>query len=112
VEESIDRDEEGAGKGECMILSDRLLAIRGTREMTQADVAERMGVSEFYVGLVENGHTVPSIEILEKWAVALSVPVCQLFYDGEEPPLLVNLPGRLSTEELCQRSASKTVKVQ
>ena len=35
---------------------------------------------------VENGHTVPAIETLEKFARALEVPIYQLFYDGEEPP--------------------------
>jgi hypothetical protein len=32
------------------------------------------------------GHTIPSIETLEKWARALEVPLYQLFYSGEERP--------------------------
>jgi transcriptional regulator with XRE-family HTH domain len=44
---------------------------------------------------VENGHTVPAIETLEKMARALEVPLYQLFYDGEEPPKLPNLPKRI-----------------
>src|ERR1700688_1077657 len=39
-----------------------------------------------YICRVEKGHTVPAIETLEKMARALEVPMCQLFYDGEEPP--------------------------
>jgi hypothetical protein len=35
---------------------------------------------------VENGHTVPAIETLEKIAQALEVPMYRLFYDGEKPP--------------------------
>ncbi len=35
---------------------------------------------------VENGHTVPAIETLEKMAQALESPMYQLFYDGEKPP--------------------------
>jgi transcriptional regulator with XRE-family HTH domain len=34
---------------------------------------------------VENGHTVPAIETLEKLARALEIPMYQLFYDGDEP---------------------------
>jgi transcriptional regulator with XRE-family HTH domain len=34
----------------------------------------------------ENGHTIPSIETLEKWARALEVPLYQIFYEGENPP--------------------------
>jgi len=41
---------------------------------------------------VENGHTVPSIETLEKLARALEVPMYQLFYEGEEPPEVPSLP--------------------
>jgi transcriptional regulator with XRE-family HTH domain len=37
---------------------------------------------------VENGHTVPAIETLEKMARALEVPMYQLFYDGKKPPAL------------------------
>lgn len=41
-----------------------------------------------YISRVENGHTIPSIETLEKFARALEVPMYQLFYDGEAPPPL------------------------
>jgi transcriptional regulator with XRE-family HTH domain len=39
-----------------------------------------------YISRVENGHTIPAIETLEKMARAMEVPLYQLFYDGEEPP--------------------------
>jgi transcriptional regulator with XRE-family HTH domain len=35
---------------------------------------------------VENGHTVPSIETLEKISRALEVSMYQLSYDGQESP--------------------------
>jgi len=38
------------------------------------------------VSAVENGHTVPTVESLEKFARALEVPMYVLFYDGMEPP--------------------------
>jgi transcriptional regulator with XRE-family HTH domain len=41
---------------------------------------------------VENGHTVPSIETLQKLARALEIPIYQLFYDGETPPEPPSLP--------------------
>jgi transcriptional regulator with XRE-family HTH domain len=47
---------------------------------------------------VENGHTVPSIETLEKVARALEVPLYQLFYDGDLPPKLPSLPKGISDE--------------
>jgi transcriptional regulator with XRE-family HTH domain len=69
-----------------MIISDRLRAIREQKDLSQGDIEERTGLKRCYVSRVENGHTVPSIETLEKLARALEVPLYQLFYDGEEPP--------------------------
>jgi transcriptional regulator with XRE-family HTH domain len=43
---------------------------------------------------VENGHIVPSVETLEKYAGALDVPLYRLFYDGVEPPKrLIRFPA-------------------
>jgi transcriptional regulator with XRE-family HTH domain len=47
---------------------------------------------------VENGHTVPSIETLEKMARALEVPLCQLFYDGEAPPEIPSFATGVSAD--------------
>ncbi len=41
-----------------------------------------------YISRVENGHTVPAIETLEKMARAMEMPLYQLPYDGQEPPAL------------------------
>ncbi len=51
---------------------------------------ERTGACCSYISRVENGHTVPAVETLEKLARALEVPIYRLFYDGEEPPKLPN----------------------
>ena len=39
-----------------------------------------------YISRVENGHTVPSVEMLAKYALALDIPLYQIFYDGDEHP--------------------------
>jgi transcriptional regulator with XRE-family HTH domain len=54
---------------------------------------------------VENGHTVPSIETLEKLARALEVPLYQLFYDVENPPELPLLADRKTVEDIVGVSA-------
>jgi transcriptional regulator with XRE-family HTH domain len=69
------------GQEEAVILCDRLRAIRKAQQLTLRDIEERTGLSRSYVSRVENGHGVPSIEMLEKWAGALAVPLCQLFYE-------------------------------
>jgi len=71
-----------------MVIGDRLRALREQRNFSQGEIEKRTGLLRCYVSRVENGHTVPAVETLEKFARALEVPMYQLFYDGEEPPKL------------------------
>lgn len=75
-----------------MIIGDRLREIREERKLSQGDIERRTGLLRCYISRVENGHTVPAIETLEKLARALEIPLYQLFYDGEEPPQPLALP--------------------
>jgi len=70
-------------------------------------VEKRTGLLRCYISRVENGHTVPAIETLEKLARAMEVPLYQLFYDGEEPPVLPNLPKRKSADDIAWGSSGK-----
>src|SRR5438309_11412048 len=81
-----------------MVIGDRLRALREEKNLSQGDIEKRTGLLRCYISRVENGHTVPAIETLEKLARALEVPLYQLFYDGEEPPQLPNLPKRKPDE--------------
>jgi transcriptional regulator with XRE-family HTH domain len=56
---------------------------------------------------VENGHTIPAIETLEKLARGLEVPLYQLFYDGEEPPKLPNLLKQKTSGEIAWGTVGK-----
>ena len=69
-----------------MDIGKRLTALRGARELTQGDIERRTGLLRCYVSRVENGHTIPSIETLERWAIALELEVYQLFFEGDEKP--------------------------
>jgi len=83
-----------------MIIGTRLRKLREDKKLSQGDIEERTGLLRCYISRVENGHTVPSLETLERLASALEIPLYQLFYEGEEPPPLPNLSKRQSTEEL------------
>jgi transcriptional regulator with XRE-family HTH domain len=82
-----------------MIIGDRLRELREGKELSQGDIEKRTGLLRCYLSRVENGHTVPAIETLEKMARALEVPLYQLFYDREEPPQVPNLLKRKSSDE-------------
>jgi transcriptional regulator with XRE-family HTH domain len=74
-----------------MVIAERLKALREQKDLSQGDIEKRTGLIRCYISRVENGHTVPAIETLEKFARALDVPMYQLFYEGEKPPK-PNLP--------------------
>ncbi len=90
-----------------MIIGERLRALREEKNLSQGDIEKRTGLLRCYISRVENGHTVPAIETLEKMARALEVPLYQLFYDGEEPPELPNLPKRKTADDIAWGSTGK-----
>jgi transcriptional regulator with XRE-family HTH domain len=90
-----------------VIIGDRLRVLREEKNFSQGDIEKRTGLFRCYVSRVENGHTVPSIETLEKMARALEIPMYQLFYDGEEPPKLPNLPKRKSADDIAWGSSGR-----
>lgn len=77
-----------------MMIGNRLRAIREQKNLSQGDIEQRTGLLRCYISRVENGHTVPAIETLEKLARALDIPLYQLFYDGEKPPALPNTSAK------------------
>jgi len=90
-----------------MIISDRLRQLRESKNLSQGEIEKRTGLLRCYISRVENGHTVPAIETLEKLARALEVPLYQLFYDGEEPPKLRNLLKRKTSDDIAWGSNGK-----
>ncbi|SRR5258708_6227 len=90
-----------------MIIGDRLRELREAKKLSQGDMERRTGLFRCYISHVENGYMVPAIETLEKMARALEIPMYQLFYDGEEPPKLLNLPKHKSSDENAWGSSGK-----
>jgi len=94
-----------------MIIGERLRVLREEKKLSQGDVEKKTGLLRCYISRVENGHTVPAVETLEKFARALEVPMYQLFYDGEEPPKLSNLPKRKSADDIVWGNSGKDAHV-
>src|SRR6202790_3706147 len=94
-----------------MIIGERLRELREEKKFSQGDIEKRTGLLRCYISRVENGYTVPAIETLEKMARALEVPMYQLFYDGEEPPTLPNLPKRKSADDIAWGSKGKDARM-
>jgi len=90
-----------------VIIGERLRVLREEKKFSQGDIEKKTGLLRCYISRVENGHTVPAVETLEKFARALEVPMYQLFYDGEEPPKLPNLLKRKTADDIVWGDSGK-----
>jgi transcriptional regulator with XRE-family HTH domain len=69
-----------------MDIGRRLLELRVAKGFSQGDIEKRTGLLRCYISRVENGHTVPSLETLERLANALDIATYQLFFEGDKEP--------------------------
>ncbi|HEY6293188.1 MAG TPA: helix-turn-helix transcriptional regulator [Terriglobia bacterium] len=90
-----------------MVIGRRLRKLREQESLSQGDIEKRTGLLRCYISRVENGHTVPSLETLERLAAALEIPLYELFYEGDQPPALPNLTARQTTEELAKEAEAE-----
>ena len=63
------------------IIGQRLRRLRDAKKLTQGDLEKRSGLLGCAISRLENGHTVPGLNTLEKLAQALNVPLFRLFTD-------------------------------
>lgn len=80
-----------------MVIGERLRQLREAKNLSQGDIEQRTGLLRCYTSRVENGHTVPALETLEKYARALEIPLYRLFHDGTKPaqsPLFPVAPSK------------------
>jgi transcriptional regulator with XRE-family HTH domain len=85
-----------------MVIGEKLKSLREQKSMSQGDIEKRTGLLRCYISRVENGHTVPSVDTLEKMAQALEVPMYRLFTD-EAHVKMPNIPA-----EFIQRRAANS----
>lgn len=90
-----------------MIIGNRLKVLREQKNLSQGDIEKRTGLLRCYISRIENGHTVPAVDTLEKLARGLEVPMYQLFYDGKKPPELKNLPKRKTEADIIWGGSGK-----
>jgi transcriptional regulator with XRE-family HTH domain len=78
--------------------------------MSQGDIEKRTGLLRCYLSRVENGHTVPSLDTLQKIAGAMDLQLAQFFADESVSREMSGM--RLSEDEIrfltqIQRYAAK-----
>ena len=89
-----------------MGIGERIREMRERRQLSQGDIEERTGLLRCYISRVENGHTVPSLETLERFAGALDVPLYKLFYRSEEPSQEHTAANKPTLEGLAQEEGT------
>ncbi|HLW79752.1 MAG TPA: helix-turn-helix transcriptional regulator [Terriglobia bacterium] len=82
------------------LIGQRLRELRKQKGLLQRDVQTASGLQRGYVSRVERGHTIPSLETLEKFARVLEVPLFRLFYSGDAPAPTPHLTPRMTLEEV------------
>ena len=69
-----------------MDIGKRLRELRVAKGFSQGDIEHRTGLLRCYLSRVENGHTVPSLETLERMAKALEIETYQLILESDKEP--------------------------
>jgi transcriptional regulator with XRE-family HTH domain len=60
----------------------KLRALRLEKNKSQGDIEASTGLLRCYLSRVENGHTIPSLDTLQKLLSALDMTLAQFFQDG------------------------------
>jgi transcriptional regulator with XRE-family HTH domain len=86
-----------------MLIGARLRALREEKGLSQGDIEKSTGLLRCYISRIENGHTIPSLETLERFAGALEVPLYQIFYGDNGNAEAPSSPRRMSLTELAEQ---------
>lgn len=79
--------------------ADRLKAVRKSKNMTQTDLADRIGVTKWAVTSYEQAKTLPSVESLVRICETLDVSADYLLGISDNMPQKLSIAG-LSEEEV------------
>ena len=62
-----------------------LKLVRQYHRLNQVRMADRLDISPSYLNEIEKGKKTPSLELLEKYAAMIGIPVSSLIFLAEEP---------------------------
>jgi len=90
-----------------MSIGQRIRQLREHKSLSQGDIERTTGMLRGYISRVEHGHTVPSLETLQRFAGALDVPLYRFFYTGEDEPAASGGRPTSTLEELAHSSGTE-----
>jgi hypothetical protein len=92
------------------LIGDRVRSIREQKNPSRGDIEKSTGLLRWYISRVEDSHTIPSVDTIEKFGGALELPTHQPFYIGGAPPEFPTLPIRKTGPETAWGSSAKDVR--
>ncbi|BBZ01511.1 transcriptional regulator [Mycolicibacterium chitae] len=81
-------------RGEALPIYNRLGVLRAERQMSRADLANRIGVNPQTVGALERGDHYPSLDLAFRICAVFDLPVEAVFSRTEFTPLSAEVYGR------------------
>jgi transcriptional regulator with XRE-family HTH domain len=89
-----------------MSIGERIRQLRVQKGLSQGDIERTSGLLRCYISRVEHGHTVPSLETLERFAAGLDLPLYRLFYTGDEESSAAPGAPHKSLQELAEQGGA------
>jgi len=83
-----------------MPFASRIHRLRRERLLSLEELAARAGLSPSLLASFENGQEVPALEMFDRLADAMDVPVERFFYDNTDSNLTPWLTPRVTWQEL------------
>jgi transcriptional regulator with XRE-family HTH domain len=71
------------------VLAKNMKAYRNALGLSQAKLAEKVGTSTHYIGMIETKNNFPSPEMIERIAAALGIDTLDLFSTDKKTPELI-----------------------
>ena len=93
-----------------MIIGERVRSIRQEKRLSEEELSLRAGLPKNLLWHIENGHTVPSMDIVDRLADSLEVATVDLFLDrkeGKYPPSFSNLPAGVTADEIAESASNR-----
>lgn len=88
------------------MLNKALKLLRTYHQLTQVELAQRLGIANSYLSEIETGIKTPSIELLEKYSLVFKIPVSSIILFSEK----MDNPKR-SSEKLRVAAAAKILRL-
>jgi len=65
------------------VINEALKMIRVFHDLTQAELAERLGVSKSHVSGIESGRKNPTLDLLQRYAIIFNIPLSSIMFFSE-----------------------------